>query len=220
MPLINNLPERYESGFNELSAITTEEFAAIKEGINAATNTHSLEKLSNEIEKIEALKEVDIPDILASVGSLIPFIEKNEMIDEIVKDIVELSNYSEDFIIDNEAEFVERLTFLLKDKHIFYASKATDLMNNYGNVFILSRIVSDVRPVFGLDVNEAPSAGVILHTLNIHYQSNDEPYHKDISLTLSNEDLIVLKDTIARAEKKQEALQTIFDKAGMENLTN
>lgn len=219
MPLINNIPERYESGFNELSKISAEEFGKIKEGVLAAKSTHSLENLSTEIEGITGLEDVDVEDIFLSIGSLIPYIEKEEMINEIVKDIVLISKYSEEIEIKEESEFIERLTFFLTDKHIFYASKATDLINNYSNVFILSRLITDIRPVFGLNLDEPPSAGVIIHTLNIHYQSNEEPYHKDISITLNKDDLILLKETIERAEKKQNSLQIIFDNSSVKNLT-
>jgi hypothetical protein len=219
MPLINNIPERYESGFNELAIITEEQFSKIRNGISAASITYSLEKLALQLESIEGLEGVDIEDILYSVSSIVPYLEKEEMIDEIVKDIVTISTNNEEIFIEDEAEFSERLTFLLKDTHIYYASKATDLISNYSNLFILSRIITDIRPVFSLNIEESPSSGVIIHTLNIHYQSNEEPYHKDISITLNKEDLITLKESIIRAEKKQESLQGIFDKASIQNLT-
>lgn len=219
MPLINNIPERYETGFIELAAMLPTQFDVFKEKIITANSTYSLEKLGVQLQDIKELEKVDIDEILLSIGSIIPYIEKKEMIDELVSDISGLSYDIDEFPLENENEFKERLIFLLNDKHIYFASKATDLINNYSNVFVLSRIITDIRPVFSLDIEATPVSALIMHTLNIHYQSNEEPYHKNISLTLNKDDLISLKEAISRAENKQDSLQFVFDAASIENLT-
>lgn len=217
MPLINNIPERFEAGFNELASLSESDFLNIQKAIINADATSSLDKLSDKINS--SLSDIDVSDILSSVGSLIPYVDNTEMISEIISDIVEIAESSETIEINNSSQFTERLDFLLRDKHIYYASKATDLLNNYSNLFILSRIVTDLRPVFSLDIEDPLSAGVLVHTLHIHYQSNDEPYHKDISITLNKDDLLVLKEAISRAEKKEILLQEVFNKSSLVNLS-
>ena len=87
MPLINNIPERYEDGFSELAKLSSEVFDKFKSTIVSVGSTYSLEKLGIQLQKEQDLENVDVNEILLSVGSIIPYIEKEETIDEIVNDI-------------------------------------------------------------------------------------------------------------------------------------
>ena len=113
---------------------------------------------------------------------------------------------------------MKRLRFLINNKQIYYAAKADSLISNYGNVFIQSKIISDIRPVFDIQIEDELKAGIISHNLNIHYQSNEEPYHKDISLVLNLNDIKTLKEMLIRAERKNIVLQNLLSKSGMKNL--
>lgn len=218
MPLINYIPERYEDGFKELGIIKKSDFTKIEKYLSAAPLVSSIEKLSLIISSNEELEEIEIEEIFLSVGSLISFIEKQEIIEEIIQDVVALCEIDELIKPEDKERFEKRITFLINNKQIYYAAKSDNLINNYGNIFIQSRIISDIRPVFDIQIDDNPKAGIIFHNLNIHYQSNDEPYHKDISLILTIDDIQSLKDVLIRAEKKELCLQTIFEKSGMKNL--
>lgn len=92
------------------------------------------------------------------------------------------------------------------------------MYSNYGNNFILCRVISDIRPVFDIEIDESPKAGIILHSLNIHYQSNEEPLHKNITLTLNSDSIKLLKEALTRAENKENSLKRILEMSEMRNL--
>lgn len=217
MPIINSIPEKYQSGFEELAKLNDEDFNKIQQSLEQIPFVSSIDNLMMKIYQLTKV-EIDLEDIFSSVGSLISFIENKDAIVEIANDIAKLS-LDYDFIKDEDKEnFISRLIILLNGKQIYYAYKAEDLLNNYGNSFITSRIISDIRPVFELDLDEELKAGMILHNLTIHYQSNDEPFHKNISLTLTPSNIQELKEVLDRAELKEEKLQSILKISKMVDL--
>lgn len=215
MPVVNDIPERYHEGFKDLSALNQQEFEKVKECLDKIELVGSIEGLLIQLyQKLDQF-ETPLDDIFSSISSIITFIQNKETIAEIANDIANLSIEYELVSEDNLTEYKNRLKYLLGNKHIYIASKAEDLLNDYSNSYILSRVVSDIRPVFSIDVNEDLRAGMILHNLSIHYQSNDEPYHKTITLTLSPEDVLDLKASLDRADIKEKKLQSVLEKSNM-----
>jgi len=220
MPLIKSIPEKYEDGFKELGLISEIDFSKIKECLSNAPLVSTIEKLSRIISsnKEVELLEVEIEEILSSVGSIISLIENKEIIEEIIQDIIFLCEVYELIKEEDKEIFKERISYLINSKQIYYAAKAEALINNYGNVFIQSRTLTDIRPVFDIAIEDGMKAGLIVHNLNIHYQSNEEPFHKDITLVLTTENIKSLIDVLKRAEKKELSLKSIFEKSEMKNL--
>lgn len=219
MPLINNIPERFEDGFSELDSLTKEQYALVKEVLEKQHNKSSINGLASVLSPIisKEFEHIDIYEILMSVGSIIPYIDTKEMIGEIVDDIVFLCDLGELTSKENTGDFRERIEFLLNNDNVYLASKSDDLLNNYGNTFITGRSITDIRPVFGLEMG-TPKAAVIVHNLSIHYQSNEEPYHKDITLVLTGKDIEGLKDILVRAEEKEKCLKSILSSSNIDNL--
>ncbi len=205
MPKINFIPERYEEGFKKISSIDEELFKDINEGLSTSPLVSSLGELSESIAKLKEINENDVSEIFSSAGSLTPFIETEENLDEITEDVSAIA--IEEQIIDerNKKKFKTRLTSLLRSKQLFYASKVNGLLTEYGNVFLQSRIVTDIRPVFGINPNDAPEAGIIIHNLHIHYQDDSEGAHKDFYIALDSNDIKNLKAALIRAEAKEKA---------------
>lgn len=218
MPLIDFIPPRFEEGFKKLSSLTNEEFNSLKEGLSYTALSSSLRELAENVANFKALNSLDIREIFVSVGSLIPYLLKEDMRAEVSEDIATIG--AENKIVKGKKAFKERLLFLLSNTQIYYASKTRELATEYGNVYISSRIVSDIRPVFGMDLDESPKGGIIIHNLHIHYKADEEGDHKDIFLALDSYDIQFLKNIIMRAEKKENALKAILEKSGLANLTD
>lgn len=219
MPKIKFIPERYEEGFKKISSIDEELFKDVIEGLSSSPLVSSLGELSENIAKQKKINDNDISEIFYSAGSLTPFIETEENLDEISEDVSTIA--IEEQIIDerNKKKFKTRLNLLLRSKQLFYASKVNGLLTEYGNVFLQSRVVTDIRPVFGINPNDVPEAGIIIHNLHIHYQDDSEGAHKDLYIALDSTDIKNLKATLIRAEAKENSLQILYDKTGLINLT-
>ncbi|MES2649611.1 MAG: hypothetical protein V4717_22220 [Bacteroidota bacterium] len=217
MALISSIPDKYEDGFRALASMEEEDFIKLKDALSHSPLCSSMDKLAIKLNSAIS-NDSDLRDIFASIGSLSPVIESKETIDEIVKDIVSLCEEYD--LIDETLKntLSQRLSFFLNNKQIFYASKAEDLLNSYGNAFIKCRVISDIRPIFELDLQEDIKAAMIVHNLSIHYQSSEEPFHKDINLCLTSTELQDLKEAIIRAEAKHIRLQSLLDKSDMLDL--
>lgn len=212
MPL-TFIPERHHAGFKKIATITEEVFAKIQEGLSYTSLTSSIETLSSKVAELKNLESADLKQMFSSVGSLSSFLEDVDLIKDVVDDISNLIEVEED-----KERFKERLIYLFESRQIFYASKASELKSDYGNSFILCRIITDIRPVFDVNIHEAPKAGMIIHNLHFHYQSGEEPYHKNLTLTLDSSDIWMLRDTLDRAITKEDSLQSLFENSNMTNL--
>lgn len=218
MALINAIPEKYSDGFEALGKLTEKQFTSIKDALSLLALTSSIKRLLNKIPPIEGLLFENLEEILLSVGSLTPYIESDHMIEQVAKDVASVA-LADGIINAQEQKILEdRILFLLQNKQIYYAAKASGLNVENGNVFIRSRIITDIRPVFDLSVSDSPKAAIVIHNLHIHYQSDEERGHKDIYLMLDGNDIKALKEDLARAEKKEASLQSVFNKSGLTNL--
>ena len=92
------------------------------------------------------------------------------------------------------------------------------LKGESNNVFLSSRIITDIRPIFSLNINETPKAGVVIHNLHIHFSSSDEGAHRDVYFALDSADILALEGLIKRAKDREASLKMIFDKSKVKNL--
>jgi hypothetical protein len=73
--------------------------------------------------------------------------------------------------------------------------------------------VSDIRPVFSDDVEEAPTVAVIVHMLKIVYYQAGE--RREFVVAMDTKDIQLLIDTCDRAAKKTKGLETVIESANM-----
>lgn len=110
-------------------------------------------------------------------------------------------------------QFKERLTKLLTMPSLQLIAKAHDILLEHAQTFFSARIVSDIRPVFGSDVEEPPVAAVIVHMLNIDYYQAGE--RREFVVALDTKDVQDLLDVCERAKKKTERLQSVIASTNM-----
>lgn len=209
MPTIAYIPEKYEEGFKKMASMETSAFDNLVSALSSISLFPSIKSLIGEIAKVKNLNTNDLAEIFVSAGSLCPLVEKIS-IEEIVNDIssvVKSKNLVPETSIDNLKKV---LGFLLSNDKLYYAAKTYSLLTEYGNIFLSARIVTDVRPVFGYDVNETPKGALIIHNLHLHYQADEESDHKDIYLALDAADIKSLKEALERAENKEKNLKLLL----------
>ena len=218
MAEITYIPDRYKDGFKKMASLEKEVFANIEEGLSYTSLTLTISSLAEKVAKLKNLDTSEVKEIFLSAGSLIPFLDKKIEVKEIVKDIAVLALENKIVDPENIETLKLRLTTLLNNEQVYYASKSSVVLTEHGNVFIQARVLTDIRPIFSINVQETPKAGMIIHNLHIHYQGDQEGDHKDLFLALDSKDIKSLKDSLIRAEQKESALQKLYDKIGMANL--
>lgn len=218
MPILSSYPKAAEAGFKELSSLDEKTFRAILEALSTIPAKSSTFDLAIEVAELQGIDRKTVERIFSGIEGLFSIVDEEADFEQIAEDVISIS-LSREVIKPEEAEqLTKRLLALLQEKKIYYASKATNLMTENGNFFFSCRVLTDLRPVFDFNVEEIPKAGIIMHTLHIHYQEHSEAPHKDFYITLEPNDLDTLIDVLSRAQTKGESLNAIFAKAGMSNL--
>jgi len=106
--------------------------------------------------------------------------------------------------------FKQRLTSLLSlDGTLGIMAKGAVLSKEHERIFCGSRIFTDVRPVF-LGSPDAVAASIIVHNLQLAFHDGASGEHKEIYVALDDDDLIQLKGTIERAQKKSVAVKAML----------
>ena len=130
-------------------------------------------------------------------------------IDQVAADVtnVMVSSADEKLCLPTEEaqDFRERLQTLLSIDSLWQALKAGLLAKEHANAFVYSKVVTDIRPIFGDDVSEVPSGAILTHNLHIHYATMAGE-HRDFVVAMASEDLRDLKESLERADKKVESL--------------
>lgn len=95
-------------------------------------------------------------------------------------------------------------------------SKAKRLQRDGERLYCDAKILSDVRPVFGIKPTVRPTGAVITHTLKIGYHERGD--HKDFNVVLDSIDLVELSDVIDRAFMKDKTLRALLKDAKLADL--
>jgi hypothetical protein len=101
-----------------------------------------------------------------------------------------------------------RLAALLSAPSFAAFGKAIDIARESDRLLHVSRVITDLRPVFSEEVANEPLGAVIVHTLRLDYfEENDV---KTISFALNSRDLAQLKRTVERAQAKENTLSGLL----------
>jgi hypothetical protein len=118
---------------------------------------------------------------------------------------------------DRQAEFADRLAKILCSPAIRFTSKALALSADHENVYVDSRIITDVRPVFPDDTNSM-AAAVITDHLRVSFYDRKSDL-STIYVALDQGDLIDLRDEIDRALAKNNSMRNFLEASDVDHLT-
>jgi len=107
---------------------------------------------------------------------------------------------------EQRADFAGKLLTLLNAEVFALVAKTHDLATEDERTFCHARILTDLRPVFGPNIEEGPKAMLAMHTLKLAYHEQDSQKHRSFYVSLGAEDLQALKKIIQRAEDKAKTL--------------
>jgi hypothetical protein len=109
--------------------------------------------------------------------------------------------------------FKERLVQLLSISTPELIAKAHDVLLEHDQTFSSVRIVSDIRPIFGDDVEAGPTAAVIVHMLNLVYFHSGDRH--EFVVALDTKDIQLLIEACERAAKKTKSLEAVIASTNM-----
>jgi len=153
----------------------------------------------------------NLKEILETLATLYEIRSQREMtVEQFVDDIcdaMEALDSDERLPHAQRADFAGKLLTLLNAEVFALIAKAHDLMTEDERIFCHARILTDLRPIFGLNLEDGPKAMVVVHTLKLDYHKQGSTKdHGEFYIALNADDLQALKKVIERAEVKAKTL--------------
>ncbi|MFC7503100.1 hypothetical protein ACOACQ_19235 [Nocardioides sp. CPCC 206347] len=109
--------------------------------------------------------------------------------------------------------FPPQLAEVLSARGVVALAKAFDVSRSFERLIHLSRVITDIRPVFGADPAAGPLGSVLVHTLRLDFYA--EGKLRSLSFALESDDIRQMIETLERAEAKAAALGDLLEAAGI-----
>jgi hypothetical protein len=212
-----DIPEEYREGLAKFAALPDEAF---QELFSALEGTPPALKYSdvarNVAAKVKSIPGEDVEEIVEIIVSLNIVRHGADVTDgEFLEDVLEgldETDLEELHLTGAVREnFKGRFAKLLGTTSLKVAARVRSLQIEHDRRFCSARILTDIRPVFGLNPEDSPMAAVVTNTLRVSYHQDSEL--KDVYLVLTADDLKKLRESIERAEKKALSLKAVLDTA-------
>lgn len=215
---ITRIPDRYRPGVVKIIELDDHKASELEETLAACLPTPGFKQFLSAVQsRLKNWKPEDLHAILRSLYSLSLAVADEEIsVDEFVIQLTSVMRCSDqtDLRISEETEvaFSSHLKKLLSVESLTLAAKALGLRGDYQRSYCDSRILTDIRPIFG-SPTEKPVGAFVEHTLKIEYHENGE--HKEFYVVLDNGDLGKIRKVLDRAESKAAALKSIIRESGI-----
>jgi hypothetical protein len=108
----------------------------------------------------------------------------------------------------------ERLVQALAVPTLRLTAKAVDLVVSNERTLRSTRIVTELRPVFGDDPADEPRAGVLVHRLELSYVGPDGEW-TTFHVAMDDEDVSQLQAAAVRAQAKAHTMTALADRVGI-----
>jgi hypothetical protein len=198
-----NIPPQVLPVLKKLAGTSAEDFDALlkavaalpvyikPERITASVGDHKIQGLSDTVRALIALSfsrfQAEVPR------------------DAFIEGIVESSLVPP----DKQTLLAERLKALLDIQAFELSARAFAIQHEYEKVLRSVRIVSDIRPVFTPSATDVEGL-MIVHNLKISY--TDSGHYKEAVFAMDDEDVVMLKRALERAETKTKTMERFISK--------
>lgn len=220
MPPQIKLSTRLAEGLAIIREVVPEKLDAVKHQIEAAKPRPLMPRqLLPEIARASDKGEDEAEQVLQTLLALQTAIRQRHVsadvvLEEIQHGIQNLKNPPWDQQQQEKWRSIQgSLKSLITSPALRLVSATLGVMYEYENLFLSSRIVTDIRPVFSEDIAEIEGAAVS-HTLHIRYSSNEDVHR--MSVAMDEADIQELEKQCQRAlAKARTARRVMLEQAGV-----
>jgi hypothetical protein len=218
-----NIPDRFRAPLSALRKLSEENVSQIRSILDEVAPPQSASGETDmpadpgaAIATVVAAKRrtgiSGIKQILEAVASLYEVKSQRDVtVEELVDDVCDAMETLDDPELrishTERADFAGKLLTLLNADIFALVAKAFDLATEDERSFCHARILTDLRPIFGSNVEDGPKAMIVMHTLKLSYHEPSSGGHHDFYVSLDAGDLQALRKLIDRAEAKSKTLQ-------------
>ncbi len=210
--------DEYEDGIKLLLNMNDERGQPFIKALSESKPTLYIENLIESVsKKLEnVVTPSDVKDMMEGLLALYGVrdssdIETSKFIEYLEIAITESGNFSN--ISKDELQVSKPLIAKLLDldEPLSVASKAFNILLEHERVFLGSKILTDIRPIFNNRKIESPFGAVIVHMLKIGYREGSES--KEFFVALDTSDINKLEEVLKRAKDKEKAIQPLLKRA-------
>lgn len=209
------IPDRVKEGFAIASTLSPTQRAKIVDLIKTSPLGTDPKDLQSIVVENLNIFEDDANELVSMIFSLIGLSENSESsIKETSQNLNDaLKELNDETIIIDSAfqEFIESLLSVSNNDSINLTKKAYKLIYERDNIITDSKIITDIRPVFGGKDDNEIKACSILFNLRVSFQKKSIlDRESTLVFALDENDLKNLKDQISRAEQKAKKIESSF----------
>lgn len=195
------IPDAYQKGLEEIHALSDDAARELRSAVGNAPLTLDADELRGMIaSRIGSIPRAKLDDILDALMSLYSLRARlGAPPEDVARDISRAVDKGSDLLRS-------RLDKLLDAEPLYLVARANNLRFENERSLTQTRILTDMRPMFGLDPTEGPEAMVVVHTLRISFLDADNRY-KDFLVALDTGDIRALEAQLERAKAKAASLK-------------
>lgn len=213
------IPKESYGGFAKLLQLTPEQLHEFLAALRSTVPTFSTARFSARVADSVSFAADDVREMVDVLTSLHYIRAEMDLALEDFVDVVcdALADVEDDAIPkpnDGDWQGVRnRLTLVLGVETLGVVAKANVLWFQQDHSFADTQILTDLRPVFGPNPEEAPAAAMIVHQLRIEYIEGLA--RKEFFVAMNVADLQRLRATLDRAERKEESMRSLLKAASV-----
>lgn len=202
-----SIPEKLYPGFDLLSNMKESTLNDLIEHLKNINVGIKFDDLAIELQKLFSAKESNL--LVLTLISFAELFENNDRnFSELSKDLassyvevstIELGSKTQTVLENNLLQIFNNANKLI------LTLKARGLAIENENTLIGFKMLTDIRPVFNLQVEENNRTAIIIHKIHLEYQKDSE--NNSIFISLDSDDLKTLLKTIERAVKKDQIVR-------------
>ncbi|MXY10422.1 MAG: hypothetical protein F4Z00_05290 [Acidimicrobiaceae bacterium] len=215
MPALN-VPDAYAAALLSLHEIDDDEFAAVLDAIDVLRGPSGISAFARAAGASAQIGEQTAETLLQVVLSIVDHGERQQGDpDDLIAEIVA----SPDLGLDepSQARLLHRVQTLVGSSPTRLFHKSLLLLQEHDSVFVDTKIVTDIRPVFGDDISDGAETAVLTHSLKIEFFRAGRRDH--FYVALDHDDLLSMKEAIDRAIAKTASLTKTLRSAGISTPT-
>ena len=207
------VPAVYEDGIRALGDLAANEADELTAALGRAPSFASFDELVGHVRTaLPALGQDEAGSVVNALFGLRTMLRLRE------GDVLEFANDVSAALFPQDPEKREQLSNLLISlvmcAAVASSASAAELTLLAERNYRSARILSDIRPVFSDDLDEAPGGAVVLHRLSLSYW-NDRGERETIEVVLDYGDLVNLEGVVTRAQKKAKTLHITLQQSGL-----
>ena len=216
------IPKAFQASLAHISKMKDDNMTELSMVLESACpSLHPRDFAKRIASKLTWLSEDDVIQLINTLVGLYQALDTNKQsAKEFVEKVCKACENSESAPIKLDSGqrevFTQRLLTLLSfEKSLGVTSKAFDLLTERERILTGTRILTDIRPIFGR-LSERPTAAVIIHNLKLTYHQDGECH--EFYVALDNADIKQLKEVLERAELKTQNLQALLKTSKVLNI--